>query len=276
MDMLATVENRWKNIKARDKSVKDLAAVHKDLVKRLLMHSPSFTPIAIVEEEKEQKLAKGEYLLYGLEEQVNLDYAIPLLRNLIKWDGVGKAHKALKKWEKATSDEDIRKLLLGILRNDDQMLWNMAEQYGIETGLLSILVQYSLLPTLDRYAKGWTDGFSLDVWKQGFCPVCGSAPIISEYRDSEQFRYLRCGACGCDWLYKRLGCVNCENTKHDSLDYFYIEEEKNRCRLDVCNECKTYVKGFHTLSPQPYPLLLLEDMATLHLDLIAEEKGYFR
>ena len=130
--------------------------------------------------------------------------------------------------------------------------------------MLVLLVQYSLVSTLNQINKEWTKGFSLDGWNQGHCFVCGSHPIMAECRESEKFRYLRCGSCACDWVFPRVGCPQCHNRDYQTLDYLYPEGE-SKYRVDVCDECHSYVKGANALSPQEYPFLLLEDIATIHL-----------
>ncbi|WP_134701633.1 formate dehydrogenase accessory protein FdhE [Ammoniphilus sp. YIM 78166] len=273
--MLATVKTRTKSIKEKNKSLKPLADIQLDLIERFLLHSPLIQPFELAEAEKLNKQLHGEYFLLGYEEKVDLTYAIPLFRSLLEWEGVGKSRKPLKILGKSLTNEDISSMLLETLKNEDTRLWQWSSEYNIDIPLLALLAQYSLLPTLVEYSLALSRDFSLDDWKKGYCPICGAHPIMSEIRESEKFRYLRCSSCSCDWLYQRVQCAHCETTDHHQLDYLFIEDE-NKYRVDVCNQCQTYVKAVHSLSPQAYPMLLLEDLATLHLDLIATEKGYKR
>ena len=45
-------------------------------------------------------------------------------------------------------------------------------------------------------------------------------------------------------------------------------------RAAICEECRGYVKMLATLGPLSPLHLLVADVATLHLDLIAAERGY--
>ena len=44
----------------------------------------------------------------------------------------------------------------------------------------------------------------------------------------------------------------------------------------MCDECGGYLKVSAAFSPTPVELLPVEDLATVHLDYIAQERGYAR
>jgi formate dehydrogenase maturation protein FdhE len=46
--------------------------------------------------------------------------------------------------------------------------------------------------------------------------------------------------------------------------------------VDVCRTCKGYLKTFTTLRPMSLRLLAMTDLATVDLDLIAQEREYTR
>jgi formate dehydrogenase maturation protein FdhE len=46
--------------------------------------------------------------------------------------------------------------------------------------------------------------------------------------------------------------------------------------VEVCNQCRGYLKVIVSFTPTPPQLLPVEDLATLHLDYIAEKHGYAR
>lgn len=45
-------------------------------------------------------------------------------------------------------------------------------------------------------------------------------------------------------------------------------------RIETCDKCGCYLKVISSFAPSPPELLVVEDLATLHLDYIAEERGY--
>ena len=59
------------------------------------------------------------------------------------------------------------------------------------------------------------------------------------------------------------------------LGILCAEGEEMKYRASLCDSCRGYVKMISTLSELPPLNLLVADVATLHLDLAAAERGYF-
>jgi FdhE protein len=108
------------------------------------------------------------------------------------------------------------------------------------------------------------------LWGKGYCPVCGSPPAISILR-GEGERFLFCSFCDHEWLSQRIYCPFCENKDQKTLHYFFSEEEEYR--VNVCDKCKRYIKTVDTreIKRSVYPFL--EQVATLHLDMLAQNQG---
>ena len=68
-------------------------------------------------------------------------------------------------------------------------------------------------------------------------------------------------------------CYHCGNTENQTLRYFYIEEEE-KYRMDICDKCKHYLKTLDSRKSQGEIVPAVEDIATLHLDILAEGEGY--
>ena len=47
-------------------------------------------------------------------------------------------------------------------------------------------------------------------------------------------------------------------------------------KIEVCDTCKGYVKGFTTVRPLAPWAILLDDLTTVPLDVVALERGYHR
>ena len=107
-----------------------------------------------------------------------------------------------------------------------------------------------------------------------FCPVCGSPPLLGEFRGLDQSRFLRCGLCAASWEVPRQWCLACGNRDHETLGFLAKEGEEARYRVATCDACRGGVKMLSTLSALPPLMLLVADAATLHLDLAAAERGY--
>ncbi len=186
------------------------------------------------------------------------------------------AKSALGRDRAQAQSHEVQQLLVQALLGDLDPIAREAKHLGISLELLLTLLQYSLMPTLQSYARQLKPVLELDLWTRGYCPVCGAWPALSELRGADPIRYLRCSLCGSDWVYPLLRCPYCENADHKRLEYFFVEGEEKKERVYICEECKGYMKVFSTLDPLQAELLTLEDLATLHLDMIASEKGYSR
>jgi formate dehydrogenase maturation protein FdhE len=53
-----------------------------------------------------------------------------------------------------------------------------------------------------------------------------------------------------------------------------LATEETRFRVTTCDACGRYVKTIATLTELAGPSLLAADAATLHLNLVAAERGY--
>ncbi len=126
-----------------------------------------------------------------------------------------------------------------------------------------------LAPVVGAFA-GWRDE---DRWLRRYCPTCGSLPAMAQLVGSEpgRMRLLSCGCCGTRWQFKRTGCPFCE-TDAQRLTSVTIEEEPG-LRIDHCESCGGYLK---TYDGEGNEALWLSDWSSLHLDLIAHDRGLKR
>ena len=140
--------------------------------------------------------------------------------------------------------------------------------------LIDLLLEESLRPELEIIAKKYGERVAKSDWTEGYCPICGKEPKIGEIRkDEEGKRYLFCHQCGFKWYFHRIKCPFCGNDEQQSLAYFEVEGEE-RYRVDVCNKCWRYIKTVELPKSGDEPDMDVEDIATLHLDMIAYDEGY--
>ena len=123
-----------------------------------------------------------------------------------------------------------------------------------------------LNPIVNEFAR-WRDD---DQWLRRYCPTCGSLPAMAQLvgADPGRRRMLACGCCGTRWQFKRTGCPFCDSDSQ-RLSSVSIEGEP-RLRIDHCESCRGYLK---TYEGQGDEALLLSDWSSLHLDLIAHDRG---
>ena len=149
-----------------------------------------------------------------------------------------------------------------------------AEALGLDPALAATVLRFTLFPTLAAIEASLAPLREGSGWERGYCPTCGSWPLLGEFRGLEQSRILRCGLCAAGWEVPLLWCHFCGNRDHEQLGYLHPEGEETRDRAAVCDACHGYVKMIQTLSPLPPLHLHLTDAATLSLDLAAAERGY--
>jgi len=124
-------------------------------------------------------------------------------------------------------------------------------------------------PTIEEFAR-WRDE---ERWLRSYCPTCGSGPTMGQLvgKDPGRKRHLSCGRCGTLWQYKRSQCPFCEEDAQQAL-VLTIEGEAG-LRIDRCASCQGYLK---TYDGQGDEELLLADWSSLHLDVLATDRGWKR
>ena len=155
---------------------------------------------------------------------------------------------------------------------DDQSTEKLAVDLGLEPKILSFLITNSIRPSVESGAEHFRNKIASTRWHHNRCPVCSSPPALNLLKDQGGKRYSLCSYCACQWRIERLSCAVCGNTEQDKLSYFCGEDEEAH-RIDLCDVCDYYIKtiDYRTLEDSdPF----LEDLATLHLDVLAADKGY--
>ena len=127
------------------------------------------------------------------------------------------------------------------------------------------------LPLLHACRRRWQDAVP-QTWSQGYCPICGAWPAFAELCGVERSRYLRCGRCGSAWRSQLLSCPYCGTTDHELLGSLVAE----RWVVETCRRCRGYVKTFTRLQPSAPEQGLIDDLASVELDIAAKQRGYLR
>ena len=108
------------------------------------------------------------------------------------------------------------------------------------------------------------------------CPVCDGAPVVAALREEGHGarRVLICGLCASEWSFQRVQCPSCEEGRFDALPV-YTADGTEHVRVDACDTCRTYIKTVD-LTKDGLAVPLVDDLATLPLDLWARDRGYHR
>jgi FdhE protein len=160
-----------------------------------------------------------------------------------------------------------------VLEGRPEVVRERAEGLGLDPGLASTLLRFALFPAFTALAAA-LGPLRAGSWERGYCPCCGSWPLLAEFRGLDQSRFFRCGLCASGWEVPRLWCPFCGTRDHERLGVLAGEGEETKYRASVCDGCRGYVKAVSTLSELPPLALLVADAATVHLDLAAAGRGY--
>lgn len=167
---------------------------------------------------------------------------------------------------------DHVELLEAAIRQDDARIDALAVN---DSSTLRVVAQVAAVPLLRACARAIGSEVSA-VWREGYCPLCGAWPTLAEFRGLERKRWLRCGRCGTGWEVPWLRCPFCAETSHESLGYLAPEDGETSRKVEVCDTCKGYVKAEPTVRELPWWGVLLDDVATVALDVAALDRGYHR
>ncbi len=181
--------------------------------------------------------------------------------------------RALREVLHRSSDE--RRRAVAFLIGQDAA-GEVANQAGMLRFLGWTALRQVLAPTLAAYAawRGDEERGGEDRWMHGECPTCGALPPLNQLGGPEDapWRKLACGCCGTSWKFRRSGCPFCGNDALDRLAALEIEGEP-RLRIDSCESCQGYLK---TYMGQGEERVFLADWTSLHLDVLARERGLKR
>jgi len=167
---------------------------------------------------------------------------------------------------------NLKKLLMDGLKR--QRIEKSVEELGLDKNVLLFLIQSSIRPSIEAGVEQLRRELDPETWLKEYCPVCGSLPVLSLLKEEVGKRYLLCSYCGYQWRMDRIFCPFCKNKEQESLRYFFGEGEETH-RIDLCDKCHQYIKTIDTRNLQESDPVL-EDLATLHLDILASQKGYKR
>lgn len=131
------------------------------------------------------------------------------------------------------------------------------------------------IPLLHACRRRWASAVPPG-WSQGYCPICGAWPGFAEVCGVERSRFLCCVRCGTAWRAHGLSCPYCGTADHAALGALVPEQDPPKWAIEVCNACRGYLKSFTRLKTSPPEQALIEDIASVELDLAAAERGYRR
>ena len=173
------------------------------------------------------------------------------------------------------SVQDALEFLSATVRQDEPGIRALAGRASVDAGALVSLAPLVAWPVLQA-CGGRLQRELPGIWAQGYCPVCAAWPILAEHRGLDRSRWLRCGRCAAEWPAEWLRCIYCGEHHHEQLGSLRPEAYGERLVVETCATCRGYIKTVATLQRVPALELLLQDLETIELDLVALDRGYAR
>jgi FdhE protein len=171
------------------------------------------------------------------------------------------------------SEADAVRLVGAAVRQDPAELGSLAAAAGVDRGPLTSVAHLAAFPLLQCCGRLLEDRVPR-FWPHGYCPVCAAWPILAERRGLDRTRRMRCGRCGGEWEVQWLCCIYCGEREHERLGSLIPEEPGEMLKVETCASCRGYLKSVATLQGiHPFELLL-QDLETIELDLVALDRGY--
>ena len=178
----------------------------------------------------------------------------------------------------AEIDSEALKQALAELDSDrerwTELLLEYWQKQDSSSSAAEAFLAYSLI---QPYAEHVTSRMKIDAPTDvRECPACGNPPqlsVLREYSNGAK-RSLICFLCGREWEFRCVLCPNCGEQHKDKLPV-YTAEEFEHARIEACDKCRSYVKCID-LTKDGRAVPQVDDLATLALDIWAQERGYTR
>ncbi|NOY13324.1 MAG: formate dehydrogenase accessory protein FdhE [Deltaproteobacteria bacterium] len=163
-------------------------------------------------------------------------------------------------------------LLLACLEKDRAPVEKAATQLELPAALLEYVLSTTLAHGLQQWLAGQPE-IRFEDWSEGYCPICGGIPVMGELSGETGKKRLHCSLCATAWEVVRMKCSYCGNDETDSLEYFTAEGDVGY-RVDICRKCSCYLKVVDSREVGDGLPMDVEDLNTMHLDLLAQREGF--
>lgn len=272
------LERRLRDLVRDWPDLREAAEVYRVVLPLLRNVRPIAAPIPLTEDQARRKLAGGHYLLHGVTPVIDHGGARELMLGLARnLEEVGVVATSSIRSALEGGRLDLEELLRNVSEGNYPSLAARAETQALDPPLLWTLAQSALKPTL----RAWCGELAplvntAGAWEKAYCFICGAPASLGELQGNEQAKHLRCGQCGADWLFRRLQCIYCGNEDPFLLGILFPDGRRENVRVDVCDKCHGYLKVLTRFAPSSPEELAVEDLSTLFLDFLAQERGYRR
>jgi FdhE protein len=214
-------------------------------------------------------------LLNGRMLQVDAPRIQQLVRGLASTASAGGVEGGASLRRYRPSEAEALGLISTAARQDGDEIKKLAAERGVDAGTLASVAHLAAFPLLQSCGR-LLESRVPSHWHHGYCPICAAWPILAERRGLDRSRRLRCGRCAAAWEVQWLYCVYCGEREHDRLGSLEPDDRGEMLKVETCATCRGYLKSIASLQGFPAFELLLQDLETVELDLVALDRGYCR
>lgn len=269
---------RLRELKRRRPQFAEIFEFYENLYQFLDAQTEPFLTVRPDAASAQMKSKEGFPLITGADLRVDQEKTTAFLRKLTDIL-LEKGHQGKEELSNLAQALDKGKLhaaplIQACLDRNRQTLDEGALRVEVSPALLEYVLDTALSFALQQ-AREQGLGAPAEGWNHGYCPLCGGIPAMGEITDGEGGKLLHCAVCATSWSYPRLRCSYCGNADPDTLEYFTAEGEEGH-RVDICRKCSCYLKVADTRGITDERPMDIEDVSTLHLDLLAQKEGFTR
>jgi FdhE protein len=206
---------------------------------------------------------------------VSIDFLRRWLKQLLRSAaGSGTPEMATLKAAESSEVEAVQ-LFRAALAQNSRKLERIALDCAVDARAFRGVAELMPVPFLHACRRLWAKA-DIETWTESYCPICGAWPVLAEARGIEMARYLRCGRCGQEWQAYGLRCPFCDNDDHEQLISLVPQNGSSTRMVESCKRCSGYLKSFTTLQGADALDIMIDDLASVALDIAAVEQGYRR
>ncbi len=173
------------------------------------------------------------------------------------------------------SRADSLALIAAAITHNAPVLELLASRQEVDAAALESLAHMAALPLLQACSQQLQSLLPTH-WSESYCPICAAWPVLAERRGLDRSRRLRCGRCATDWEVEWLYCIYCGERDHRKLGSLSPDESGEMLKVETCETCRCYLKSIASLQGFQPLELLLQDLETVELDLVALQRDYHR
>ena len=187
--------------------------------------------------------------------------------------------------------QKLEELAAAVASGNKPALEGLAEKMATDPLVLHFVAGFIFTPVLRALTSlvvlsgeetPWEQG---DVWRQGYCPMCGTLPTMGwmdkpAIDEKNTFlaggggkKHLHCSTCGADWKFRRGACPACNEEGSGVME---LLRESGKAahgeRLDWCTKCKSYCPAVDLREREFVPNLDALALGMMHLDMVAARR----